>query len=166
MKKCILIVLSSFFFIKRWSEQRRSSLDVVKQSADHTCSPFVIMRQGTETSQNTVFKKNETKQVFLLYWLVDHGNIHLTMWLLFYCCRGNPNEKPYLRGGICNNCTAGYSCDIKTDGLCFVPCWSCLKMWFTSWINTKHIAFDYYNFMAIYLKSILRLVLKFQSLWF
>lgn len=64
MKKCILIVLSSFFFIKRWSEQRRSSLDVVKQSADHTCSPFVIMRQGTETSQNTVFKKNETKQVF------------------------------------------------------------------------------------------------------
>lgn len=64
MKKCILIVLSSFIFIKRWSEQRRSSLDVVKQSADHTCSPFVIMRQGTETSQNTVFKKNETKQVF------------------------------------------------------------------------------------------------------
>uniref|UniRef100_A0A8W8HNQ0 SCP domain-containing protein n=1 Tax=Magallana gigas TaxID=29159 RepID=A0A8W8HNQ0_MAGGI len=37
-----------------------------------------------------------------------------------YAPRGNPNERPYLRGGICNNCTAGYSCD--TDGLCFVPC--------------------------------------------
>lgn len=84
MKKCILIVLSSFFFIKRWSEQRRSSLDVVKQSADHTCSPFVIMRQGTETSQNTVFKKMKQSRfsTLLISGSWQHTSYYVTFVLL------------------------------------------------------------------------------------
>lgn len=102
---CLVLIL----FMKRWSEQRQSSLDVVRLCAGQTCSPFVIMRQGTETSKNTGCK-NWNKAWFSPYLLVG-SNIMTTHILIYDFCFAIL-EETQMRGLTCEE---GYATTAQLD---------------------------------------------------